>query len=108
VDILDDPALGGGMRHVAEVTVAYFRGDSRKDAELLDYAARHGNRTIYKRLGYLIEAMDIEAPNILKACEKARSSGLTRLDPAGPKKSRIVKRWNLRVNVVIVPDRETP
>ena len=108
VDILDDPALGGGIRHVADVVDAYFNGGSRNDAKLLDYAARLGNRTVYKRLGYLIEALGLDALDILKACAKSKSSGLTRLDPSGPDKSRIVKRWNLRVNVHIIPGRETP
>ena len=106
VDILDDPALVRRNRHVADVVGVCFRGGSRNDAELLAYAARLGNRTVYKRLGYLIEALGLDAPDILKACAKAKSSGLTRLDPSGPNKSRIVKRWNLRVNARIDSARE--
>ncbi|OPZ82723.1 MAG: hypothetical protein BWY76_02629 [bacterium ADurb.Bin429] len=65
VDVLDDPALGGGMRHVAEIVHAYFTSDMRDDDLLLDYIARVGNRTIYKRLGFLLETLGLEIPALV-------------------------------------------
>ncbi len=38
VDVLDDPALVGGMRHGAEVVNAYFTEGHRDDVRLLEYA----------------------------------------------------------------------
>lgn len=102
-DILDDPSVGGGIRHVSDVIVAYFRGGARKDAELIEYIARLGNRTVYKRLGYLIEVLGLDAPDVLRVCSRKHSSGLTRLDPSGADRSRILKRWNLQINARIVP-----
>ena len=101
VDILDDPRLGGGIRQVAEVVEAYFGGDLRNDEQLIDYARRLGNRTVFKRLGYLVETLCISAPNLIARCRAMQSSGLTLLDPAVRQTGRIVKRWNLRVNVAI-------
>jgi predicted transcriptional regulator of viral defense system len=101
IDLLDDPATGGSMRHVAEIAHAYFSGDERTDATLVEYARRHGNRTVYKRLGYLVEASGLDAPTVLEACRTNMSAGLSALDPSGPDGGRILKRWNLRLNVTL-------
>lgn len=101
VDVLDEPTLGGGIRHVGEMVEEYFAGELRADESLLAYAERLGNRTVFKRLGYLIESLGVEAPEVVDACLGRRSSGVTDLDPAGPGRGRINTRWNLRVNVSI-------
>jgi len=106
VDILDDPKFGGGIRHVAEVVAAYFDGERRDDSLLLEYARRLGNRTVFKRLGYLLEALAIRAPELLGACRAEKSKGLSFLDPTIEATGRIVRRWNLRVNATI--EREEP
>jgi len=101
VDILDDPRLGGGMKHVAAIVAAYFRGELRDDRLLMEYAAKLDNRTIYKRLGYLIETLNLDAKAVLDACRTRISSGITYLDPGVGKRGRIVRRWNLLLNVDI-------
>lgn len=101
VDILDEPELGAGIRHVADVLETYFTGEHRDDRLLLDYAERTGNRTVYKRLGYLIETLAIEVPDIVECCRSSASTGLTFLDPTVRRAGRISKRWSLRVNVEI-------
>lgn len=98
-DLLDEPTVGGGIRHVAEVLREYFSGEYRDDQTLLDYASRLGNRTIQKRLGYLVEALDIDASDVVKFCEKNLSSGYSSLDPSVKTQGHIVRRWNLRINV---------
>ncbi|MBI2813354.1 MAG: hypothetical protein HYX71_03635 [Opitutae bacterium] len=99
VDLLDSPALGGGIRSVGDILGAYFRGAHRDDKLLLDYAKKLGNRTVYKRLGYFIESLNVEAPAVADACREKQSSGVSLLDPAGPRSGRIISRWNLRLNV---------
>ncbi len=99
VDILDDPSLGGGVKHVAEVVDTYFAGEHRSDKTLLDYVERLGNRTVYKRLGHILEAIGIQAEGVVEVCGKNLSAGLSLLDPTGPKGGRIQKKWRLRVNV---------
>lgn len=102
VDILDDPSLAGGMRHVAEVVQTYFSGEQRHDDRLLEYAERLGNRSVFKRLGYLIEALQIDAPELRQACLQRQSAGITALDPTSPTRGHILRRWNLRVNVAVI------
>jgi len=99
VDLLDDPRLGGGMRHVADVVTEYFQGELRDDEELLNFIARLGNRTVFKRLGYLIEAVGLDAASVLTACREGMSSGLTMLDPSGPRAGRVLRHWGLKLNV---------
>jgi predicted transcriptional regulator of viral defense system len=102
VDILDDPRLGGGIQHVSQVVASYFGGEHRDASQLLNYAKRLGNRTVFKRLGFLLESLEISKPEVLAACLERQSAGLSWLDPTGPKdRSRIVKRWNLRVNTSV-------
>lgn len=101
VDVLDDPTLGGGIRHVAEIVSAYFASDHRDDSLLVGYGDRLGNRTVFKRLGYLVEALDLDAPELIADCLARRSSGITKLDPAIDADGRIAKRWGLRLNAQI-------
>ena len=69
VDILDDPPVGGGIGHVADVMDTYFRGEHRDDELLSVYVGRAGNRVVFKRLGYILEALEVRAPALLQECE---------------------------------------
>lgn len=105
-DVLNDPSLGGGIRQVSEVVAAYFSGPLRNGKLLLEYIERLNNRTIYKRLGYLIEASGIKAPELVQACLERRSSGFSYLDPTIPHQGHVLRRWNLRVNAHIASSEE--
>ena len=106
LDLLDDPGLGGGIRHVADVLREWFVGELRDDHRLLEYAERLGNRSVYKRLGFLIERLAVPAPDLLEACERRMSTGVVRLDPSGPTGGWRVKRWKLIANATITGQAE--
>lgn len=99
VDLLDDPTLGGGMRNVADVVHEYLTGEYRDDDLLIAYADRLGNRAGFKRLGFVLEHLGIDAPGLVEACLERRSAGLVALDPSVQLKGRIVRRWGIRANV---------
>lgn len=99
VDLLDDPVLGGGMRTVADVVTEYFVGADRDDDQLMAYAERLGNRAVYKRLGYLIEALRLDAHDVVLACQDRQSAGISLLDPSTAPRGRTATRWRLRINV---------
>lgn len=101
VDILDDPRLGGGIRHVAGIVETYFRSEQRSDTTLLEYARRYGRGVVFKRLGFLVSELGVEAPDVIAACRNGLSEGYSRLDPSGPKRGRLVRRWRLQVNATI-------
>lgn len=103
VDLLDDPSMGGGIRHVAEVLEEYLDGPHRDEELLLDYCERFGNRSVYKRLGYLLEALGLDEPGLIGGCREWMSSGVVMLDPGIDGPGVRDSHWNLRVNARIDP-----
>ena len=99
VDILDDPSIGGGMRHVTDVIQEYFKSQYRNDDEIIKYIDRKNNRTVFKRLGFLIESIGIDAVKLKETCEKKISAGFSLLDPAIEARGHFNSKWNLRINV---------
>jgi len=102
VDVLDDPHIGGGIRHVGDVLANYLRSEHRNDSLLIEYTKRLGNRSVFKRLGYLLEVIGVTTPTLVKACTNGMSSGTSLLDPSLPLKGPILRRWNLRLNATFV------
>jgi predicted transcriptional regulator of viral defense system len=102
IDVLDSPKLGGGMRHGAEILAAYL--DEHHPMTLIDYADRVGNGAIFKRMGFAIEALSRDLPELTRASRERVTAGIAALDPDGPPGGRIVTRWNLRVNVTLAPE----
>jgi predicted transcriptional regulator of viral defense system len=99
VDILDDPFIGAGMRNIRDIVEKYFQSEHRDDMLLISYIKARGNRTVNKRLGYLIETLDIKALRLLEYCAKNISSGFSLLDPSVEPKGSFNRKWNLRINV---------
>jgi predicted transcriptional regulator of viral defense system len=102
VDILDIPRLGGGIRHGAEIVSAYL--SEHDPALLIEYGDRLGNRAVFKRLGYIVEALGSDRDGLVKACRKRVSAGISPLDPEGPPGGRRATNWGLRVNVRVRPE----
>jgi predicted transcriptional regulator of viral defense system len=101
IDLLDDPSMGGGIRHVAEVLEEYLAGPHRDEELLLDYCERFGNRSIYKRLGYLLEALGLDEHLLIERCRERMSSGVVPLDPGIGASGARNSDWNLRINARI-------
>jgi predicted transcriptional regulator of viral defense system len=95
IDMLDDPAAGGGIQHVADCFDQYMQ---RKDSEprvLIEYADRLGNGAVFKRLGFLAERHP-QAEAIIDAAKLRLSKGYAKLDPALDC-ARLITRWRVRV-----------
>jgi predicted transcriptional regulator of viral defense system len=101
VDILNDPSAGGGMRHITEIVENYFASEHCNKENLLKYISENKNRTIYKRLGFILEALNIQASEAIEACKKNISTGYSVFDPTVKAKGTFNRKWNLRVNVEI-------
>ncbi len=95
IDMLDDPAIGGGIRHVADCLATYFDRDDASSDELVAIADQFGNRTVFKRLGFLAERTPGQK-ELAGACRERLSQGMAKLDPSAPC-SRKVTRWRLWV-----------
>lgn len=100
VEILDEPRLGGGVRHGAEILSAYLR--EHDSSLLIEAGDRLGNRTVFKRLGYLLSVVDAK-PEVIDACLGRISRGFSLLDPSAPPRGPYARRWNLRLNVSVDP-----
>ena len=99
VDILDSPRLGGGIRHVAEILTAYL--EEHDSGRLLAYGDRVGNRTVFKRLGYLAETLGIGDESLIQGCLERLSAGVSLIDPDAPARGTRSMRWRVRVNVQV-------
>ena len=95
IDMLDDPALGGGLQHVADCLTVYLKRADRDDRRLIEYADQLGNGAVFKRLGFLAERAGVEG-NLVAWCQERLTAGLAKLDPAQPCE-RLATRWRLRV-----------
>ncbi len=96
VDMLDDPAIGGGVRVVEDVLKAYLASPNKDTERLLDYANRMRNGAVFKRLGYLMERADLNDRALLKKIRSQLTWGNAKLDPALPA-DRLITRWRLWV-----------
>jgi len=101
VDILNDPSMGGGIRNIAEIVQNYFESDHKDIDRLLEYARRADNKTIHKRLGFIIETLNLDFPDIIKFCTSNLSKGYSLLDTTIKKGGRLTRRWNLQINAEV-------
>ncbi len=95
IDMLDDPAIGGGIQHVADCFAQYVQ---RKDFDprlLIDYANRLGNGAVFKRLGFLAER-NPRSDVLIDAAKLRLTKGYAKLDPALDC-TKLVTRWRLWV-----------
>jgi predicted transcriptional regulator of viral defense system len=101
VDCLDDPSLGGGLRHTTEALASYTERPDVSWQRLVEYGDRLGNRTVFKRLGYIAETLGFGDDELIDGCLGRVSAGIGRLDPGRPDEGAITARWGLRINTRI-------
>jgi predicted transcriptional regulator of viral defense system len=99
VDCLDDPLLGGGLRHTAGALTSYAADNDPAWTRIIEYGERLGNLTVFKRLGYLLETLQPGDKAIVDECRIRISGSVGRLDPARPPGGPTSKRWGLQLNV---------
>ncbi len=101
VDILNDPSAGGGIRHVSDIIENYFNSEYKNEEKLTECIKEKNNKTVYKRLGFILEGLNIPAVELIKICLKNISRGYSAFDPSIKNKGTYNRRWNLRVNAEI-------
>ena len=95
LDMLEYPAVGGGIQHVSDCLQAYFADDPSDSHKLFEYASRIGNGAVFKRLGFLVDRFALD-PMLAEACRAKISAGLAKLDP-GIESPRVSTKWHLRI-----------
>lgn len=101
IDCLDRPELSGG---VAEVAKALREGTPDLDWDrMTEHLRRFDSGAVVKRLGYLVETLDLEVPpepNTIGLWLDLLTSGISKLDPSSPREPhRIATRWRVEVNL---------
>jgi predicted transcriptional regulator of viral defense system len=95
IDVLDDPAIGGGMQQVSDCLDAYLKRTDRDDQKLIEYGDRLGNGAVFKRLGFLAETRS-DSARLIELCRTRLTAGNARLDPALDCKC-LVSKWRLLI-----------
>ncbi len=97
IDMLADPTLGGGIRHVGDMLASLLKEYSKETARLTDYAASLGVGAVYKRLGYLLQRDHPDQSALIATCQTNLSSGYAKLDPGLPS-DRLITAWRVWVS----------
>ncbi|MGZ3812299.1 MAG: type IV toxin-antitoxin system AbiEi family antitoxin domain-containing protein [Mucilaginibacter sp.] len=96
IDAIYKPEYAGGITEIAK---ALHKSKDKLDYKrLYDYAAKFNTLAVYKRLGYLLELLDIGHP-ILKKLKDKETKAYYLLEPSYPKIGRMLANWNIRENI---------
>lgn len=96
VDFFDDPSMAGGMTIVFDFFEEYLNSKYYDFPLLVTYSKLMNNKTIFKRLGFMLEAKGIlEKHNEIELLQLI-SKGLSIFDPTMDCKN-VVKKWNLKI-----------
>jgi len=91
IDLLDDPVLAGGIRSLSDMLQKYFQSEHLNIATLLEYADLMKNKTIFKRLGYLLSILIPTEIALIDQCKARISQGNSQIDPSS-KGNRLIKK----------------
>lgn len=97
VDGLKHPEHGGGLTEVAKGF--WMRRETIAVHKLVDYALRLGVGAVVRRLGFLLETLDVDAPAELERLRRELTATYALLDPLMPAEGPWHARWRVRVNV---------
>jgi len=96
VDCLFKPDYAGGIVEVARAI--YTSRDSIKYDTLLEYVKIFDSQAVIKRLGFLLELLDIKA-DIIADLQKLKTASYVLLDTELPKTGKRNSRWSIQQNV---------
>jgi predicted transcriptional regulator of viral defense system len=96
IDCLFKPDYAGGIVEIARAI--YISKDKIKYNTLLDYAKRFGSQAVLKRLGFLLELLEIQT-NIIDELQKLKTASYIALDTELPKTGKYNKRWSILQNL---------
>ncbi len=96
IDCLFKPDYAGGIVEIARAI--YTSRDKIKFDKLLQYAQKFKSQAVIKRLGYLLEILEIEC-NIIDDLQKAKTASFVLLDTELPKTGKMISRWSIQLNL---------
>lgn len=98
IDCLYMPAYAGGIVEVAKAL--WMAREKLNYDKLLEYAKRFDSQVVMKRLGYLLDKLEIQT-EIIEQLRGLRSATVSPLDTEVPNAGKISTKWSIRQNVDI-------
>ena len=96
IDCLFKPDYAGG---ITEITKAIYKIKDKLNYEkLLEYAKQFDSQAVIKRLGFLLELLEINNP-VIDELQKLRTNSFVSLEPSYPKTGKSNFRWAIMQNI---------
>src|SRR5207248_299100 len=96
IDCLFKPNYAGG---IVEIAKAIYTSKTQINFDkLLDYAQTFKSQAVIKRLGFLLELLEIDT-NIIEELQKAKTASYVLLDTELPKSGKMISRWSIHQNL---------
>jgi predicted transcriptional regulator of viral defense system len=96
IDCLFKPEYAGG---ITEITKAIYKIKDKIDySKILQYAKRFDSQAVMKRLGFLLELLEIKHPAI-DELQKLVTNSFVLLEPSYQKEGKTNSRWSIQQNI---------
>ena len=96
VDCLFRPDYAGGIVEIARAL--YISKDKLKFNKLLEYTEKFNSQAVIKRLGFLLEILDINT-DIIKKLQELKTASYVILDTELPKQGKRISSWSIQQNL---------
>ncbi|AEE51755.1 transcriptional regulator-like protein [Haliscomenobacter hydrossis DSM 1100] len=98
IDCLFKPEYAGGIVEIAKAI--YSSKEKIKYSTLLEYAKKFDSQAVIKRLGFLLEMLEIDT-DIIDDLQKLKTASYVVLDTELPKVGKRISRWSIHQNLEI-------
>jgi predicted transcriptional regulator of viral defense system len=99
IDCLFKPDYAGG---IVEVARAIYTSKEKINWDMLfEYAQKFKSQAVIKRLGFILETLEINT-GIIKQLRKAKTDSYVLLDTELPKSGKMISRWSIQQNLETV------
>ncbi len=98
IDCLFKPDYAGGIVEIAKA-VHQSKANINFDT-LLDYAIRFKSQAVIKRLGFILETLEI-GKSIVRELLKLKTTSYILLDTELPKSGKMISRWSIQQNIEV-------
>jgi len=96
IDCLFKPEYAGGITEIAKAI--YKIKDKIDFSKILEYAKLFDSQAVIKRLGFLLELLEIKKIEI-DELQKLRTNSIVLLEPSYTKEGKTVSRWAIQQNI---------
>jgi predicted transcriptional regulator of viral defense system len=96
IDCLFKPDYAGGIVEIAKAI--YTAKNKIKYDILLEYAKKFDSQAVIKRLGFILEILNINT-EIIQELQQIKTASYVLLDTELPKSGKLINRWSIQQNL---------